>query len=75
MKSKNPEDLWAMQKAKLWITFSHLHEEDFRYDYGNKDVMLGRLQKKFGKSREELLSGLFECAAGGCAYETGNGFR
>jgi hypothetical protein len=51
---KNPEDLWAVQKAKLQREFPHLHEEDFRYDYGKKDVMLELLQKKLGKTREEL---------------------
>jgi hypothetical protein len=51
---KNPEELWRMQKAKLQLLFTHLHEEDFRYDYGKKDVMLDKLQAKLGKSREEL---------------------
>jgi hypothetical protein len=51
---KNPEELWNSQKAKLQLLFSHLHEEDFRYDYGKKDVMLDQLQSKLGKSREEL---------------------
>ena len=51
---KNPEALWTLQKAKLSLLFTHLHEEDFRYDYGKKDVMLESLQKKLGKSREEL---------------------
>jgi hypothetical protein len=51
---KNPEALWTMQKAKLKLIFNHLHEEDFQYDYGKKDVMLDLLQAKLGKSREEL---------------------
>lgn len=51
---KNPEELWTVQKAKLQLLFTHLHEEDFRYDYGKKDVMLDQLQAKLGKSREEL---------------------
>lgn len=51
---KNPEELWRVQKAKLKLLFTHLHDEDFRYDYGKKDVMLELLQKKLGKSREEL---------------------
>ena len=52
--NKNPEKLWALQKAKLQLLFTHLHEEDFRYDYGKKDLMLEGLQAKLGKSREEL---------------------
>jgi hypothetical protein len=51
---KNPEQLWAMQKAKLMLLFTHLHEKDFEYDYGKKDVMMEQLQAKLGKSREEL---------------------
>jgi hypothetical protein len=51
---RNPEQLWTFQKAKLSLLFPHLHEADFYYDYGKKDVMLDLLQKKLGKSREEL---------------------
>ena len=51
---KNPEELWTAQKAKLKLLFKDLHDEDFYYDYGKKDVMLELLQKKLGKSREEL---------------------
>jgi hypothetical protein len=51
---KNPEELWTLQKAKLKLRFPHLHDEDFQYDYGQKNVMLESLQKKLGKSREEL---------------------
>ena len=51
---KNPEELWTLQKAKLKLQFTHLDDEDFQYDYGKKDVMLDLLQKKLGKSREEL---------------------
>ena len=51
---KNPEELWTLQKAKLKLRFAQLDDEDFQYDYGKKDVMLELLQKKLGKSREEL---------------------
>jgi hypothetical protein len=53
---RNPDELWTLQKAKLLLLFKHLHEEDFYYDYGKKDVMLEQLQAKLGKSREELKS-------------------
>jgi hypothetical protein len=53
-KIKNPEELWTLQKAKLKLHFSHLHDEDFQYDYGKKDAMLDLLQQKLGKSRQEL---------------------
>lgn len=54
MKKKTPEQLWNMQKAKLKLLFPHLHDDDFQYDYGKKDVMLNELQAKLGKSREEI---------------------
>ena len=50
----NPDELWTVQKGKLKLLFTNLHDEDFQYDYGKKDVMLELLQKKLGKSREEL---------------------
>ena len=50
----NPDELWTVQKGKLRLLFTNLNDEDFQYDYGKKDVMLELLQKKLGKSREEL---------------------
>jgi hypothetical protein len=55
MDNKNsPEETWRKQKAKLKLLFSHLHDDDFRYDYGMKEVMMTQLQLKLGKSREQL---------------------
>jgi hypothetical protein len=57
----HPEELWRQQKIKLKLLLPYLSDEDLRYDYGMKEVMLTKLQTKLGKSREELndlLSGL-----------------
>jgi hypothetical protein len=51
---RKPEEIWRLQKAKLKLRFSHLHDEDFNYDYGMKDVMMNQLSAKLGKSREDL---------------------
>ena len=51
---KNPEELWTLHKTKLKLMFTHLHDEDFHYDYGEKEVMMTLLQQKLGKTREEL---------------------
>ena len=51
---KNPDELWTLQKAKLKLTFRHLHDADLYYDYGKKEVMMTQLQLKLGKSRPEL---------------------
>jgi hypothetical protein len=56
-----PEELWRQQKIKLKLLLPQLSDDDFKYDYGMKEVMLTKLQTKLGKSREELnalLSGL-----------------
>lgn len=50
----NPDVLWTVQKAKLKLLFPHLHDEDFYYDYGKKEMMMSLLEKKLGKSREEF---------------------
>jgi hypothetical protein len=42
----NPEHAWRIQKAKLLLTFSHLRESDFHYDYGMKDVMMANLGRQ-----------------------------
>jgi hypothetical protein len=51
---QNPEALWSEQKEKLKLLFPHLVDDDFRYDYGMKDVMMNKLQVKLSKSRNEL---------------------
>jgi hypothetical protein len=52
--TKDPDQLWRVQRAKLLLRFPHLVEDDFRYDYGMKEVMLNKLQAKLRKSRDEL---------------------
>lgn len=51
---ETPERHWRTQKAKLKLMFPHLLDEDFHYDYGEKDLMMDNLQAKLQKSREEL---------------------
>lgn len=45
---------WRRKKAKLKLMFTHLHDGDFIYDYGMKEVMMTNLQAKVSKSRIEL---------------------
>lgn len=54
MNNQAPEEKWKLQVAQLQEIYPFLHEEDFIYDYGMKDVMLDKLQEKLGKNREEL---------------------
>jgi uncharacterized protein YjbJ (UPF0337 family) len=45
---------WNEQKGKLKQKFASLTENDLLFTEGKKDEMLGRLQVKLGKSKEEL---------------------
>ena len=45
---------WNEQKGKLKQKFATLTNNDLLFFDGKKDEMLGKLQAKLGKSKEEL---------------------
>ncbi len=45
---------WNEQKGKLKKQFAILTDDDLLYDEGQRDEMLGKLQVKLGKTKEEL---------------------
>ena len=45
---------WNEKKGKLKQMFSMLTDDDLLYAEGKKDEMMGRLQIKLGKSKDEL---------------------
>ncbi len=45
---------WNELKGKLKQKFADLTDDDLMYAEGKKDEMLGKLQTKLGKSKEEL---------------------
>jgi uncharacterized protein YjbJ (UPF0337 family) len=45
---------WNEQKGKLKQAFATLTDDDLLYEQGKKDEMLGKLQIKLGKTKEEL---------------------
>jgi len=45
---------WEEQKGRLKQKFATLTDNDFLFAEGKKDEMLGKLQIKLGKSKEEL---------------------
>lgn len=47
---------WHEQKGKLKIKFAQLTDDDLMFAEGKKEEMLGRLQVKLGKTKEELHS-------------------
>ena len=45
---------WDQQKGKLKQQFATLTDDDLLFAEGKKDEMMGKLQIKLGKSKEEL---------------------
>ena len=45
---------WNEQKGKLKQKFAVLTDNDLMFDEGKKDEMLGKLQIKLGKTKEEI---------------------
>ena len=56
MNTKSLEGNWNEQKGKLKQKFATLTDDDLLFVEGKKDEMLGRLQIKLGKTKEELHS-------------------
>lgn len=49
---------WNELKGKLKQNYGELTEDDLTYVEGKEDELLGKLQKKLSKSREEIASEL-----------------
>ncbi|MES2309466.1 MAG: CsbD family protein [Verrucomicrobiota bacterium] len=45
---------WNIIKGKLKQQYANLTDDDLTYSSGKEDELLGRIQKKAGKSREEI---------------------
>ena len=45
---------WNEQKGRLKQKFGVLTDNDLMFEEGQRDEMLGALQKKLGKTKEEL---------------------
>ena len=51
---------WNEQKGKLKQKFAMLTDNDLMFAEGKKDEMLGKLQIKMGKTKEELYKLILE---------------
>jgi uncharacterized protein YjbJ (UPF0337 family) len=45
---------WNEIKGKLKKQYSKLTDDDLRYDEGREDELIGHLQKKLGKTNQEI---------------------
>lgn len=49
---------WNVAKGKLKQKYGELTDDDLAYVEGKEDELFGRLQKKLGKTKEEVASEL-----------------
>lgn len=54
MNNKELKSSWDEQKSKLKKTFAILTDSDLLFIEGKKDEMLGKIQVKLGKTKEEF---------------------
>lgn len=54
MNTKEIKGDWEIQKGKLKQRFATLTDDDLLFLEGKKDEMLGKIQVKLGKTKEEL---------------------
>ena len=47
---------WNELKGKLKQAYADLTDNDLKYEEGKEDELLGRLQKKTGKTKDDLRS-------------------
>ena len=49
---------WNEWKGKLKQQYGHLTDDDLKYEEGKDDEFWGRVQKKTGKAKDELVKWL-----------------
>jgi uncharacterized protein YjbJ (UPF0337 family) len=47
---------WNTLKGKLKQAYGNLTDDDLKYEEGKEDELLGRLQQKTGKTKDQLKS-------------------
>ena len=46
---------WNELKGKIKQKYATLTDDDLRYEEGKEDELLGRMQQKIGKTKDELI--------------------
>jgi uncharacterized protein YjbJ (UPF0337 family) len=52
---------WNVIKGRLKQKFADLTDNDLRYEEGKETELLGRLQQRTGKTKQEIERALEEC--------------
>ena len=55
---------WNIVKGKLKQRYAQLTDDDLKYAKGQEEELVGRIQKRTGKTREEIERAVTECS--GC---------
>ena len=56
---------WNVIKGKMKQKFAQLTDDDLRYVEGKEEEVIGRIQKRTGKTRDEVERVLDECGCCG----------
>jgi uncharacterized protein YjbJ (UPF0337 family) len=51
---------WNISKGKLKQKWASLTEDDLRFEEGQEDELIGRIQKRTGETREEVERAIHE---------------
>jgi uncharacterized protein YjbJ (UPF0337 family) len=54
MNKLNIKGTWNEKKGKLKQKYGDLTDDDLTFSQGKEDELIGRLQQKLGKSKEEV---------------------
>ena len=54
MEKQQMKGSWNEVLGKLKLKYGQLTDDDLIYSEGNEDEMYGRLQKRLGKTKEEI---------------------
>ena len=46
---------WNETKGKIKQAYGDLNDDDLKYEEGKDDELVGRLQKKIGKTKEDVI--------------------
>ena len=47
---------WNETKGKIKQAYGDLSDDDLKYEEGKDDELVGRLQKKIGKTKDEVIN-------------------
>ncbi len=57
---------WNIAKGKLKQQWADLTDDDLDYAEGKEEELLGRIQKRTGKTREEIVKAINDSSNCGC---------